>query len=303
MSMLQPLRVRDTSPERLGASSVPGIVRIGASTLMHTAGWGALAYARSCTRVAKAMVDPREMTALADDLAAVTGQLAEAARAVAKGTPISEVVERWGMPAMERAREALVARGSGDVPLETEAQRLRRAGEALLRRSRDVWSSESHHPAYARILRDLAPDEARILVYLLKEGPQPCVDVVRSGASGALRAERELARGLTMIGERAAVRTLAAVPQYLNNLTRLGLIWTSSEPVSNLLEYQVVEVQQSVLDALHSVRKAKTIRRSIHLTPFGQDFARVCFAEVDELDELPAHDVPPEATTESLIAD
>jgi hypothetical protein len=280
----------------MSAETLPGLVRLGVTTVAHTAGWGALAYARTWGRVARAMVDPREMAALSDDLSAVAGQLAEAARSVADGGPISEAMERWGLPALERTREALAARGTRPQ-LETESQRLRRAGEDLLRRSRDVWGADSRHPAYAGILRDLAPDEARILVFLLKDGPQPCVDVERGGAVGRLQTERGLARGLTMIGSRASVRYPDAVPQYLNNLTRLGLVWTSPEPVADLLRYQVLEAQPDVLEAVHSVHRARTVRRSIHLTPFGQDFARICFADAEELASLPSHEAPPDAVT------
>ena len=101
-----------------------------------------------------------------------------------------------------------------------------------------------------------------------------------------------------MIGPRSSVRYPESVPQYLNNLTRLGLVWQSPEPISDLLRYQVIEAQPDVLDAVHSVRTAKVIRRSIHLTPFGQDFARVCFAEAEEIAALPQHEAPPEAAAE-----
>jgi hypothetical protein len=43
------------------------------------------------------------------------------------------------------------------------------------------------------------------------------------------------------------------------------------------------------------VRYAKIVRRSIHLTPFGEDFCRVCFIEGDEAVQLPEHSLPPEA--------
>ena len=45
------------------------------------------------------------------------------------------------------------------------------------------------------------------------------------------------------------------------------------------MEYQVVEAQPDVLEAMHSVRFAKVVRRSIHLTPFGEDFCRTCLVE------------------------
>ncbi|MEJ7891752.1 MAG: hypothetical protein WKF94_03845 [Solirubrobacteraceae bacterium] len=41
------------------------------------------------------------------------------------------------------------------------------------------------------------------------------------------------------------------------------------------LPYQVVEAQPEVLEAMRTVRLARVARRSIHLTPFGEDFCRV----------------------------
>ena len=90
-----------------------------------------------------------------------------------------------------------------------------------------------------------------------------------------------------------------------DNLTRLGLIWQSPEPLRDLLRYQVVEAQPDVLAAKHSVRRAIVVRRSIHLTPFGSDFTRICFATEGEAVAglFPSHDAPPEAVMESVLDD
>lgn len=85
------------------------------------------------------------------------------------------------------------------------------------------------------------------------------------------------------------------MPQYLDNLTRLGLVRQSEDPVADLVRYQVVEAQPDVLEAVHSTGGTRIKRRSILLTPFGQDFARACFAGGDALDELPVHHAPPDA--------
>ena len=134
---------------------------------------------------------------------------------------------------------------------------LRERGEDLLERSRDVWSDEEPHPAYVRILDDLAPDEARILVHMLRAGPQPAVDV-RTGGPVGLVSSSLVASGLTMIGARAGVRYGDEVPAYLNNLFRLGLVWFSSEQVEDPMDYQVLEAQPDVLrgDALGALRQA-----------------------------------------------
>jgi hypothetical protein len=107
---------------------------------------------------------------------------------------------------------------------------------------------------------------------------------------------RLIAPGLNMIGARAGCRYLERVPAYLNNLFRLGMVWFSRETLNDPLPYQVLEAQPDVLEAIHSVRQAKVVRRSIHLTPFGEDFCRVCLMPEDTAPEqLPEHSSPPEA--------
>jgi hypothetical protein len=152
---------------------------------------------------------------------------------------------------------------------------LRERGAELLRQSADVHFDETEaHPAYARILDALAPDEARILRLLAVQGPQPSVDV---RTSGFLRIGSELvAPGLTMIGAEAGCRHLDRVHAYLNNLYRLGLVWFSREPVTDRQRYQVLEAQPETGEALNQAKRTRTVRRSIHLTPFGEDFCEVC---------------------------
>jgi hypothetical protein len=169
---------------------------------------------------------------------------------------------------------------------------LQESGADLIRRSRDVWNDEPAHPAYERILSELAPDEGRVLMLLLRKGPQPSVDVRTGGPVGIL-SSRLIAPGLTMIGPRAGLRYTDQVPAYLNNLFRLGLVWFSRETLRDVHQYQVVEAQPDVLEAMHSVRYAKVVRRSIHLTPFGEDFCRACLV-LDDADvvDLPKHAQP-----------
>jgi hypothetical protein len=156
----------------------------------------------------------------------------------------------------------------------TQPRTLRERGAELLELSADVDYEEEFHPAYERILSQLAPDEARILRLLAQRGPQPAVDVRTSKALGI--GSEMVAPGLNMIGAEAGCRYADRVPAYLNNLYRLGLIWFSREPLEDPLDYQVLEAQPDVIEAKRAGgRGAKTVRRSIGLTPFGEDFCRI----------------------------
>ena len=213
-------------------------------------------------------------------------------RAATSGESAADLVTSVGGEVRHYARrflgveeEAAEADASADGHL-AATQSLRDRGAELLRRSADVKDEEEYHPAYDRILADLAPDEGRILRFLGLEGPQPSVDV--RGAKGLPVSTQMIAPGLTMIGPQAGCRHLDRVPAYLNNLYRLGLIWFSREPLEDPLRYQVLEAQPDVLAALREAgRTRKTVRRSIHLTPFGDDFCATALplhtAELDAL--------------------
>jgi Abortive infection alpha len=151
---------------------------------------------------------------------------------------------------------------------------LRERGAELLRRSADVRIEDDTHPAYARILGDLAPDEGRILRLLATEGPQPAVDVRTARPFNI--GSRLLAAGLSMIAEQAGCRRRDRTHAYLNNLYRLGLVWFSRERLEDPLRYQVLEAQPEVVGAMRQAGRARTVRRSIHLTPFGEDFCQLC---------------------------
>jgi hypothetical protein len=269
----------DARPDRTpavwegAADALPGVARIAGTAWLRSASWVAGSSARSARNLARAMTDPAAagelVRGVATDLADATRAISTVAGKISHGVPIPVALF-----------EASVSLTSAIAPEQTDRGSkheltLRERGEELLRRSRDVWSEGEAHPAYARILEEVAPDEARILLLLLRGGPQPSVDV-RTGGPVGMVSSSLLSAGLTMIGPRAGVRYLDEVPAYLNNLFRLGLIWFSREQLENPLEYQVVEAQPDVLEAMHSVRFAKVVRRSIHLTPFGVDFCNVC---------------------------
>lgn len=212
-------------------------------------------------------------------------------RAAAKGDSPAQLMQEAGDEVRDYARHFLgMSNGSDplaaeDAPPPPPDVRLRERGAELLARSADVDYNEPAHPAFERILEELAPDEARILRLLYTSGAQPAVDVREAKPLGI--AAQMIESGLNMIGSEAGVRYLDRVPAYLNNLYRLGLIWFSREPLEDPLRYQVLEAQPEVIQALGKAR-AKTVRRSIALTPFGDDFCAVCLPmHTAEIDALP----------------
>lgn len=277
-----------------GIDALPGLAALGAAAALNAAEWSVRTGLKAGMRVlqvaARPDTAPEAINELRRNIREIAREISgdpDFEQRVASVVP-GQIAERW--PSLPPAR----ANGERGV-LSHEA--LAQQGDELLRRSADVAYEEDAHPAYERILSELAPDEARILRLLLLQGPQPSVDV-RTGGPIGMVSSRLIAPGLNMIGARAGCRYVDRVPQYLNNLHRLGLIWFSRETLRDPLPYQVVEAQPEVLEAMKSARFTKMVRRSIHLTPFGEDFCRVALNIRGDIDltALPAH-ADPEGST------
>ena len=244
--------------------ATPALARLAAGAWWRTAQWSIAASVRASTRLMRAATSGESAAGLMNDVG-------DEVRGYARR--ILGVADQDG--------------DAPDMPVEPPPNdTLRERGAELLRRSADVEHEEDAHPAYERILEALVPDEARILRLLATEGEQPSVDV--RGSKGLPVSTQLVAPGLSMIGPQAGCRHQDRVPAYLNNLYRLGLIWFSRESLEDPLRYQVLEAQPDVLAALRRAGRAKkTVRRSIHLTPFGDDFCDVCLpldtAEIEAL--------------------
>jgi hypothetical protein len=264
-------------------AAAPGLARIAAGAWLNAAEWTVGTSLRAGTRVLRAAASGESPVELLNETA-------EELRAIAERLRGGQSPEPAGTDP-DLAADG-VASDDSELRDDSSTAALRRRGEELLRLSADVRFDEDSHPAYGRILEQIAPDEARILRLLTTEGPQPAVDV-RSGVP--LIASELVALGLTMIGAEAGCRHLDRVHAYLNNLFRLGLIWFSREPVKDRLRYQVLEAQPEVAEALREAgRTGRTVRRSIHLTPFGEDFCKLALPlETAELEALGSASVEP----------
>ncbi|HEY9564178.1 MAG TPA: Abi-alpha family protein [Nocardioides sp.] len=270
----------------------PSVARLAAGAAWHTTEWAVATGFGIGRRLFRAASSPTEAIDFASDVATAAKVLVNGVAEVAGGAlkPSDDTASSSEPPVPPlRTSNPLTHSSRRDAATPVD---LRKAGRELLEKSRNVWDDSTGHPAYGRILSELAPDEGRILLLLMRSGPQATVDVRTGGPVGMVSSDL-VAAGLNMIGPRAGTRYVDQVPSYLNNLFRLGLIWYSKEQLKDPMEYQVVEAQPDVLEAMHSVRFAKVVRRSVHLTPFGEDFCRTCLLDERESTAvLPEHMAP-----------
>jgi hypothetical protein len=257
-------RASPPPPEREAGRLDPllGAARFAVRTWFRTAGWSV----GLSVRVVRVWGDPRAASELVHDLTESLRALAQDLLEVSD-VSLDRRIKRL-LPPDAAPVDARGGNGRASDPAE-----LREQAAELLQQAADVHFHDGAHPAYARILLELAPDEIRILRLLANEGPQAAVDVraISLVRSGQLVADR-----LNMVGEVAGARHPERCSVYLDNLCRLGLIRFAAEPLEDQIAYQVLEAQPHVLSTVKEAGRAKTIQKSVRLTPFGQDFCQVC---------------------------
>lgn len=231
------------------------------------------------------------------------GAVAEIARDVQSGEPVSDIIDDQVEKVRSAAVHALGLDGGAQAllngaPLPASVQRLGQAvnlapgrgasarglskadlkqiGNAMLHTSAYARNQpKDEHPAFAAMIASLTPDEARILRFLAVAGPQPAVDV-RTKTPFGIGSER-LAGGMNLIAEMAGCSYPDHDHEYLANLNRLGLVRFSQEPVADFRRYSLIEAQPKVAEAMERAKKATTVYRSIYLSLFGQQFCEACF--------------------------
>lgn len=238
------------------APDVQGVARVAGTSVTNVLGW-----------------------ALKGSVDATTGLVRE----LGSGDPVHEAVDNrveqmraaaWRSLGVNDTGEggvpdALVSRGS-------TYRALRQQGDALVDAAWDPRNQpRGEHPAYAQILKELVTDEALILRFLRVAGAQPAIDVRTKTLFGT--GSERIAGGINMVADMAGCNWPDRGEEYLANLNRLGLIRFSKEPVDDYRRYALIEVQPRATDAIESVRKARTVYRSIHLSLFGERFCDVCF--------------------------
>lgn len=269
----------DPRPGRSVVAAAGGFALGTARTSLRTLAWGARASLKAGSRLTAVVFDREPAIDLVHD---ASSGLRHRARDLLGIADLDEPIQ----PATPSGDIPTQHHGGDGAPTERE---LRARGAELLRESADVAAEERAHPAYARILEELAPDEARILRLLKAEGPQPAVDVCAANLIGA--ASEVIAPNLTMLGREAGCRHSDDVSTYVNNLERLGLIQFSDRPLEDLARYQVLEAQPEVLGTIKDTTRAKPVHRRLHLTPFGEDFCEMCLPlDTTQTEELPRAD-------------
>jgi hypothetical protein len=162
---------------------------------------------------------------------------------------------------------------------DNHAEPLRAAMAELLNHSIGFGRERAREYFYAIILRQLTPDEARILSALSDGSPFPVIDVVERTGLGS--GGRVALRNASTVGKAAGVSLPDQVPGYVTRLIGLGLVDLDEEVPSLETQYEILLTDEAVRDAEKHVKRAKYVRRTIHISRLGAQFWQACDPSFD----------------------
>lgn len=149
----------------------------------------------------------------------------------------------------------------------------------LLASSMNVDKYENVHPGYVEILKQLMPDEVRLLNTLnpLPVVSYPLIDVnIKTGSNGF----SSLIRNFTTQGIEALEHP-SKITSYIDNLSRLGLIRIHEDMhMTDSKKYTEIETN-GILNAMIDYALSKQLNHDFkhklfHLTEYGASFLKVC---------------------------
>lgn len=154
----------------------------------------------------------------------------------------------------------------------------------LLATSLDAETTKNAHPSFVDIIKNMSPDEARIIRLFSTRNEFPSIDL-KAVQEGKRHVFSVVVRNFSDIGREAACEHRDLVPSYLDNLCRLGLL--EFPPVTKLADEAVYEALESA-DELASAkeqinavsdRRIEFDRKVVEITTLGQQFCQACVIE------------------------
>ena len=173
-------------------------------------------------------------------------------------------------------------------------QELREMYANLLASSMNKVVKNGVHPGYVEIIKQLCPDEAKILRHIAKEEKIPTISVYyRKSSGGNIRVVKDFSD----VGYLTGCENPKDICKYLSNLLRLGLIEipASSPSVHYPLEdeklYVLLEQNPCVMSFISGTDiegvkvTSEVIRNHATITDYGKGFCAICLNMLAELEE------------------
>ena len=155
----------------------------------------------------------------------------------------------------------------------------------LLATSMDKATAYRAHPGFVDMIKNMCPDEAKIMRFLSGQPYYPIVNI--KSVSSADQSFQVIHRHLSLIGIDAKCEHPTLAANYLDNLGRLGLVQVETTVRMQKDEpYTRIEEHPEVKKIIESLKKidGKTVdvgKMRLAVTDLGKQFIRACVVDKD----------------------
>lgn len=149
----------------------------------------------------------------------------------------------------------------------------------LLATSMDKLTAYRAHPGFVDMIKNMSPDEARIMRYMATNGDQPLINIkLVLNPQGHFTVAH---RYVSLIGLKAHCAYPPLAATYIDNLCRLGLIDVPDRYLTNDDLYTEIEDHPQIKQIKEALpkgegQKAEVEKRAVSLTDLGKQFVRAC---------------------------
>jgi len=154
----------------------------------------------------------------------------------------------------------------------------------LLAASMDKATAHGAHPAFVEIIKQLTPDEAKLIGLFVREMAFPLLDVrwEFKNQTAEKSGGKDVLMNFSLLGVIAQCEFPQLTPTYIDNLCRLGLAeipamfqYTSVGVYDALENAQEVQQLKSQIEQNQEFR-CSLERKGLRVTELGKQFARIC---------------------------
>lgn len=156
----------------------------------------------------------------------------------------------------------------------------------LLASSMDIKTATNAHPSFVEIIKQMTPDEAKLMRYFSNTSILPLITLrIETAGSGG----HDVIKHFSFFGEKAECSHSTLVPSYLDNLSRLGLIkipdnyWYTDESIYLPLEkHPTIDTLVQAIPQVHirmpEMPKQTTAitKKQVQVTELGRLFISSC---------------------------
>ena len=156
----------------------------------------------------------------------------------------------------------------------------------LIAASMDKHTSSFVHPSFVEQIKQLTPDEAKLLRYFSIADSLPLISIKSKNKVGA--GEYERYRHVSLLGEKAGCANPHLTSIAIDNLVRLGLIeipqnitYAEKQTYNELINHPEIKAICEEIDKEEG-RQFRIVEEIITITDFGKQFINICVTDHKE---------------------